>query len=69
MSKSWTAPMRNPGASGVKLTFTVQEFPAVIVPVQVLPLLRVKSRLGAPWVTTVGFAPNVVSPCWRYNSG
>ena len=53
--------MRNPGASGAKVTFTEQELPAVTVPVQVLPLLNWKSRLGAPWVRTVGLAPKVVS--------
>jgi hypothetical protein len=58
-SVSWTPPMRSPGARGANKTVTVQEFPAVIVPVQVVPF-RVKSRPGAPCVTTVGFELNVV---------
>jgi hypothetical protein len=38
----------------VKVTFTSQIAPSVTVPTQVLPLARVKSRLGEPWVKTLG---------------
>src|SRR5664280_1678427 len=44
--------MRNPGASGANLTLTVQELPAEMVPVQVLPIPGVKSRPATPCVTT-----------------
>src|ERR1700690_2836772 len=36
LSMSCTAPIRTPGASGAKVTFTVQVLPADTVPVQVL---------------------------------
>src|ERR1700723_3549242 len=56
-SLSCTAPMRNPGASGAKVTITMQ---LDGLPVQVV-LASVKSRLGVPWVTTfTGLAPKVV---------
>src|SRR5580658_4763896 len=56
-SINWTAPLRNPAAVGPNETATVQVFPAVWPPVQdVLP--SVKSRFGAPWVTT-DTEPNV----------
>src|ERR1700739_821231 len=51
--------MRNPGASGVKLTFTLQEMPAEMAPLQVPPLPSVKSRPSTPCVTT-WMAPMVV---------
>ena len=57
--KSYTAPWRNPGATGVNVTLTVQVAGAVIVPVHVLPLASEKSRLTAPCVTTWG-APKLV---------
>jgi hypothetical protein len=44
--------MRNPGASGVKLTFTVQGLPAAMGPEQVPPLASAKSRPVTPCVTT-----------------
>jgi hypothetical protein len=51
--------MRNPGARGVKLTVAVQELPPRTSPVQVLPP-SVKSRPGAPCVTTWTEAPVTV---------
>src|ERR1035438_6488880 len=57
LSVSCTAPIRNPGASGAKVTCTMQDD---ALPAQVV-LARVKSKLGAPWVTTwTGLAPKVV---------
>jgi len=38
----------------VKVTFTVQVLPSVTLPMQVLPLARVKSRFGAPRVSAFG---------------
>ena len=51
-------PWRNPAASGVKATFTVQVVPAVTAPMQVLPLARLKSRYFRPPVETCG-SPSV----------
>jgi hypothetical protein len=59
LSKRLTAPMRSPGASGVKLTFTVHENPSAIVPVHVPPVPSEKSRPLMPCVTTC-VAPIVV---------
>ncbi len=53
LSTSSTTPLRNPGAAGAKVTVTVQGLPWVMVPVQVV-LASVKSRLGAPSVSTSG---------------
>jgi hypothetical protein len=58
--------MRNPGARGAKVTVTAQEVPANSAPVQVV-LPKVKSSLGAPWVTTFG-VPKVVSAVTLYFS-
>ena len=57
-----TAPMRNPGASGAKVTCTAQLAGPARLAVQVVPVLAgLKSRLGPPWVTTcTGLAPSVV---------
>jgi hypothetical protein len=57
--KSCTAPWRNPGATGVNVTLTVQVAGAVTVPVQVLPLASEKSSPCTPCVATWG-VPKVV---------
>lgn len=54
---SSTAPLRSPGAIGLKTTFTVQ-LPPLVGLVHVLPLPNWKSRFGVPWVSTSG-APRV----------
>jgi hypothetical protein len=48
---SSTAPKRNPGASGAKVTCTVQ-LPGTARALLQVVLARVKSRPGVPWVTT-----------------
>src|SRR5277367_2264335 len=47
-----------PAKRGAKFTLTVQVLPSMTLPVQVLPLARVKSRSGAPNVHT-GICPRV----------
>ena len=47
---SSTAPRRNPGAVGVKVTFTLQDWPAVKLLMQLPLFCAEKSRPVAPWV-------------------
>src|ERR1700683_46666 len=66
LSVSCTAPIRLPGASGAKVTFTLQ-VAAVTAPLQVLPVAAVKSRLGAPSVSTL-MVPKVVGDPTLYGT-
>jgi hypothetical protein len=52
-----TAPARNPGNLGVNVAVTLHCDPVVTLPVHVLPA-SVKSRFGAPMVSTLG-VPNM----------
>jgi hypothetical protein len=51
-----TAPLRSPGAWGVKATLTVQVAPAATAPLHVLPVPSLKSRPAEPCVSTFVFA-------------
>src|SRR5271163_937211 len=66
LSLSCTAPKRAPGANGAKMTFTLQVV-AETTPLQVLPAPNVKSRLGAPCVSTL-IVPKVVLEARLYGT-